>query len=527
MKLFILCLSFVAFITLASGLDVDSGKPGQKRRRKLRRKVVKKPQEEIVLEGEGVTYELADPLKSEPSEVVLLAEDREVDDVQGLGKAELDRSGRGFLDQYYSQFEDRIPGENPAKKFSTLQRKTGQAALDLMPQGSIRLPANINLYDDLEDEDLLDLDEYVEYDDIEDNLGESARYLRQSAGPNTHYVQHVALPKTGPSDDSTYMYSAVHNNDLEDLEGDSSNNMPQEPRKILPGFLYTGTKQMKEDMLKLDEIPFEPSTHLEYSSAPDIGGLLDRDGSSHHHHEHTSSYEAPSTSYKTAESSPLTKFLGLTGTTSQDIQLGLTFTVPFLSIPLTSLNSVFDGNGLTSLFDGVDFSTLFTVAAMVAAGVFLVPYAIYWLTGINLSAFTGFGRSDDPEGDIPLAGLMRKVEDALSEYNIDTRQCLARTMCNQYSTRSIKDETPDRIGRGLLENIAQHKYVKQYVGESMVQDALSHGSKKSCSKVYKKDVCPWDGAAMMKIVTSLITSGKIDFASIAAAAAQAAAKNFV
>ena len=81
---------------------------------------------------------------------------------------------------------------------------------------------------------------------------------------------------------------------------------------------------------------------------------MDRDGS-HHHHEHTSSYEAPSTSYKTAESSPLTKFLGLTGTTSQNIQLGLTFTVPFLSIPLTSLNSVFDGNGLTSLFDGVDF----------------------------------------------------------------------------------------------------------------------------------------------------------------------------
>ena len=41
--------------------------------------------------------------------------------------------------------------------------------------------------------------------------------------------------------------------------------------------------------------------------------------------------------------------------------------------------------------------------------------------------------------------------------------------------------------------------MKQYVGESMVQDALSHGSKKSCSKVYKKDVCPWDGAAMMKV----------------------------
>ena len=30
----------------------------------------------------------------------------------------------------------------------------------------------------------------------------------------------------------------------------------------------SSTQQMKEDMLKLDEIPFEPSTHLEYSSAP-------------------------------------------------------------------------------------------------------------------------------------------------------------------------------------------------------------------------------------------------------------------
>ena len=56
---------------------------------------MKKPQEEIDLIEEGVTFETADPLKSEPSEVVLLAEDREVDDVQGLGKAELDRSGRG------------------------------------------------------------------------------------------------------------------------------------------------------------------------------------------------------------------------------------------------------------------------------------------------------------------------------------------------------------------------------------------------------------------------------------------------
>merc|ERR1712117_341233 len=123
------------------------------------------------------------------------------------------------------------------------------------------------------------------------------------------------------------------------------------------------------------------------------------------------------------------------------------------------------------LFEDVDFSTIFTVAAVAATGIFIVPYVIYWLTGINLSAFSGFGRSDD-EKEIPLVGLMRTVEDALSEYNIDTRQCLARTMCNQYETRSTTDEAPDRVGRGLLENLAQHKYVKKYVGESRVQEAL-------------------------------------------------------
>ena len=61
----------------------------------------------------------------------------------------------------------------------------------------------------------------------------------------------------------------------------------------------------------------------------------------------------------------------------------------------------------------------------------------------------------DGEDGIPLMGLMRSVEDALAEYNIDTRTCLARTMCNQYSTRSTTDDTPDRVGRGILENLAK------------------------------------------------------------------------
>ena len=80
---------------------------------------------------------------------------------------------------------------------------------------------------------------------------------------------------------------------------------------------------------------------------------------------------------------------------------------------------------------------------------------IFWLLHCIKNPGTLISGDTDGEDGIPLMGLMRSVEDALAEYNIDTRTCLARTMCNQYSTRSTTDDTPDRVGRGLLENLAK------------------------------------------------------------------------
>ena len=42
------------------------------------------------------------------------------------------------------------------------------------------------------------------------------------------------------------------------------------------------------------------------------------------------------------------------------------------------------------------------------------------------------------------------------EYDIDTRTCLARTMCNQYQTKLEEEEksTAARISRGILDNLA-------------------------------------------------------------------------
>ena len=74
-----------------------------------------------------------------------------------------------------------------------------------------------------------------------------------------------------------------------------------------------------------------------------------------------------------------------------------------------------------------DIGSLATIAVIGIAAIFVLPQAIYWLTGINLSSFN-WGRSDD---DIPgIVGLANTVDHALTEFNIDGKGCLAKSMCD-------------------------------------------------------------------------------------------------
>ena len=68
--------------------------------------------------------------------------------------------------------------------------------------------------------------------------------------------------------------------------------------------------------------------------------------------------------------------------------------MPFLSVPLTSLQSALGGDGLSGLFDS-DFNvgSLVIISIIVVAAIFVLPQVIYWATGVNLSAFN-WGRSE-------------------------------------------------------------------------------------------------------------------------------------
>ena len=211
-----------------------------------------------------------------------------------------------FLDQYYSQFDDRV--QESQVDYSGGRFESGKSMrhrmpykeepqMDLMTESSRRQGI-------LKKSDMME-EEYGDFD-LDDLPTYQEMILEQPASPNTRYVQHVALPKSGQQDDSTYMYSAVHPSELE------ANDLNDEPRKILPGFLYSGTKPSTSQSFS----PIKTS----YSESKAKQGF-DSTEPSYSERE----YQASGSSYSSSSSTgnPVSKFLGLTGTTSQDIQVNI------------------------------------------------------------------------------------------------------------------------------------------------------------------------------------------------------------
>jgi len=509
--LFIWLLAFMALQNLALCQNEQA-----LRRRRIRKKVIKAP----IVENEST-----------------ILEDIQENIQQQV--AEDDRNGRGFLDDYYSQFDDRVSQSHVDNTNSRMdaystdydkeENISDQQARD-MPNDY--MPNDYSAYQQMQMEALLRqkkenleaqlIQKHMEEERLEEELKSLPTTIQQQQ-PDirsaTRYVQHVALPNSRP-DETAYMYSSVMADDPnmnEILPAKSMTNYmyakPPSDIYAKQGSSLADTLSTAENQMYTTSIYGAGSDSSDYNSDPDISRFFNNDNS-------------PSTSYLSdsgsSNSDAVSRFFGVTGTTSQDIQLGLTFTVPFLSVPLQSLQSMIGGGGLGDLFDNfsLDSSSVITIVVVAVAAIFVLPQMIYWLTGVNLSAFN-WGRMDEGNG-MNIASVMNMVDEAMKKYDVDTRSCMARTMCNQYASKTLpaEEEAVQRISRGLIENIAHHDYIKKYLGESKVEEALKYGQNgKDCSIYYSRDVCPWDTSAMIKIATKVMTSGNIDFASIASAAA--------
>jgi len=433
------------------------------------------------------------------------------------------KAGRGFLDEYYKQFESRTESmavassDQAVEESASLPRLMKNQFLDTPVQTSSERRRD---HEDQQLEDLLAKEKQLQEllaREAELTPGQREELLRQlSQWPHEQQTeqQHQRVQQLGSvlSQDQYQDYGLYQdiaepvNNEVTSL-GNTGGSIRAKKHSPYSNFISEVIPT------SLTDSPYSYSSQEQSSEESDL--------------------EDRQTSYQSSSSSAATKYFGLTGTTSQDIQLGLTFTVPFLSIPLSGINSIIGGNfgdiGNLFNFDNLDVGSLATMAVIAIAAIFVLPQAIYWLTGINLSSFN-WGRSDDDNGASGMVHLANTVDTALQEFNIDGKGCVARSMCKTLYDKEEKSESV--IVRTIANSAVNNPSVMAYLGENkakMLQEfgtlTEKYGAQPGACDTAFKATCPWDSAGLTSIVMKLMASQGTSLAELALKAASVAAKS--
>jgi len=427
-------------------------------------------------------------------------------DTQISDVANKPKEPRGFLDQYYKQFEDR-----------TEKVQMDQMAQESVSRGFSQPQDNVQK-DEVSSERRHDFADY----DMETLLMREqqlqellAREAELSPAQREELLRQLAAwPQPAPA---AHKKDVLYQNSLQGLVDPTRNDVTlsssdyQRFKKHSPS--YSSDAGFFPNLLTSSL--GNAVSEVEESADPDV---VERD-SGYSSYTRDTSYTSPGSA---------NKFLGVTATTSQDIQLGLTFTVPFLSIPLNSINSLIGGNfgdiGNFLNFGNLDIGSLATIAVIGIAAIFVLPQAIYWLTGINLSSFN-WGRSED---EMPgIVGLANTVDHALTEFNIDGKGCMAKSMCDiLYGDDSEKH---GMFVKAIANSASKNANMAAYLGDTKMKMLQEFGSIKekygaqpaSCHNVFQS-VCPWDSAGMSAIFMKLMASQGTSLAEMALKAAAAA-----
>lgn len=485
-------------VMLVSALVTESLGQQQGKRRRIKKKISK----------------ISEVTEDEPehnTETDLSNHQEDVSDASEKKKA-----GRGFLDDYYKQFEDRTekvvvaPYDQAVTASSSMPRMMNNQMVDSTPQK----PAERRR--DQEDQQLEEL--LLKEKQLQELL---AREAELTPAQREELLRQLSLwPQEEPEERTHQLGSVLSQDQYTDsyLYQDIAEPVNNQVTSLHNSEGSTRTKKHSPfSNFISDVIP---------TSLTDSGYSYSSQDDSNEDLEDRATYEASS-------SSAATKYFGLTGTTSQDIQLGLTFTVPFLSIPLTSINSIIGGNfgdiGNLFNFNNLDVGSLATMAVIAIAAIFVLPQAIYWLTGINLSSFN-WGRSDDDNGASGIVHLANTVDTALQEFNIDGKGCVARSMCK---TLYDKDDMSESVIVKTIANSAiNNPSLLAYLGEGrskMLQEfstlTQKYGAQPGACDTAFKATCPWDNAGITSIVMKLMASQGTSLAELALKAASAAAKS--
>ena len=231
---------------------------------------------------------------------------------------------RSYLDQYYAQYNQRVKKSQVDKLnkrggpqvIYVTQNRQSPSEYDIMKAAASQSQAMVA--EEASDRRSSAMGQMPYQMDDESQYTET---IEQSASPGTRYVQHVSLPRQMP-DDTTYMYSAVHPSEIEENEV-----MDTPPRKIMPGSLYDGIN-VAHYSNAMDQLDYEEASRLSKTGQKVVYLTEPREpehavaASSKSDYFESEPYVERDTSYSSSEGRPgLGKFFGLTGTTSQNIQV--------------------------------------------------------------------------------------------------------------------------------------------------------------------------------------------------------------
>ncbi|XP_063853454.1 uncharacterized protein LOC135096122 [Scylla paramamosain] len=206
---------------------------------------------------------------------------------------------------------------------------------------------------------------------------------------------------------------------------------------------------------------------------------------------------------------------------SQTLDLGLSFTVPFLSIPVGSLLSF--GNSLTtstttalgSLMEINWPSVLFICVAVLAAVLLLPKIATVISALVSGGVVTGYSGATSYEGASygrgvetvdPVTSIVTQIEEALAQYDLDASSCVQRGVCTFMSSSGARVREGKADSTSLLAvGLAKSKWLEEIIGENSITKAVKFGQEKNqdCSLQYPE--CPVSLPDIVRGLMSVVT----------------------
>ncbi|XP_076047285.1 uncharacterized protein LOC143028806 [Oratosquilla oratoria] len=202
---------------------------------------------------------------------------------------------------------------------------------------------------------------------------------------------------------------------------------------------------------------------------------------------------------------------------TQTLDLGLSFTVPFLSVPMSSIINFGQttSTALTSLL-AINWPALVAISVAILASAVILPYIARWVSGISAatgysSSTTGsmYGRSleEDPSffPVAPFTSIINQLDDALDQYDLDSTSCMQRIVCSYVSSSEENMKNGEASSTDLIINgIAKSSLIERVFGKTSLTKAIDVGrSGASCSLQYPK--CPFSLSGILRFLASYAT----------------------